>query len=146
MKTRFALTLTLVGAVLFSLALSAPQRSGGGDTKLGQYMGTLQQSLRELGKAMGEDAPDFEAAIAEVCRLQTTCIQAKNEMPAKVAAMDNEKKKAKAAIGFRLQMHELIRGLLDVEAALLGHKAKQASKAIRALNKTKGKGHGKYKD
>jgi hypothetical protein len=146
MKIRIALVLTLAGTALISLALKAPQGDQGGDTQLGQYMGNLQQALRGLGKSMGADDPDFDAALTEVCGLQELCLKAKNEVPAKVAAMDDEKKKAKAAVGFRLQMHELIRGLLDVEAALLEEDAKKANKAIRALNKTKGKGHGKYKD
>jgi len=138
------LPLTLL-ALLLALAAPLFSQGKGDGSKLSELMGDIQKTTKHLAGVLEEDEPDWDAALAEVCRLQKVAIDAKNEVPGLVSAIEEEKKQAKARLEYRAKMQDFVRGLLEVETALLEQKAKAAKKALRGLDKLKSDGHGKFK-
>ncbi|MBL8863852.1 MAG: hypothetical protein JNK02_17820 [Planctomycetes bacterium] len=132
-------------AVPVLLSASGPWTSPRAASELEDAMQTLQASTKSLERAL--DKAETPKALGLVIEMQDAVRVAKLQTPGKAAELGDEAAKAKFVTGFRLELIELQRGLLDVEAALLQGKADEAKKALDARVKPlKKRGHDAYKD
>ena len=136
------LPLTLIAWPLTTKASAPAETVQDSNEKLVGYMREIYSSLRGLSKSM---KGDMKGAIDDVCKLQRTVMNAKDQVPVTLAAMEGDER-SKGNYEYRVLMHELLRGLFDVEAALAAGDAEKATQALRAVNKLKNKGHGKFKN
>ncbi len=123
-------------------ARRASQEQAGNEV-LEAYMEDLQRSLRSLQKKL-DQAEVREEVIAEVCRLQKVAIDAKGQVPSRIAAKPEEERSAER-VAYRKQMQEVVRTLLDLEGALLDDDAEAAMEHLRALDESKQRGHDRFK-
>jgi len=123
----------------------ASSPAGSPDGALDGAMQKLQAGMQRLGKAL--DKKDAPASLGIVIEMQAAAAVAKLETPPKAEGLTDAAKKTEFVQGFRKQMIELQRGLLDVETALIDGKTDEAKKAfderVKAAKKT---GHDTYKD
>lgn len=111
---------------------------------LEDVMQGLQAGHQRLGKAL--DKKDVPAALGIVADMQTSAHAAKHEVPSKAAELKDEPAKAAFLLGYKKQMIELERTLLDIENALLDGKPEDAKKlSDEKLKSLKKAGHDKYK-
>jgi len=149
MKTQHSVLLALVllaPAAVFVLAPSAtandPAAWGGG--KIGQAMQTLQGGQQKIGKAL--EKKDMATVLAQTLEMQKAVQEAKLETPATAGQVKEADKKKEFVAGYRLEMIELQKALLDLEAACVQDKADEAKKVFdERLKSIKKEGHGKYK-
>lgn len=144
-------SLLLAGLVLLPLAAFAlapratandPAWAGGG--KLGNTMETLQSSQQKLGKAL--DKKDFATVLAQTLEMEKAVQEAKLETPPTAGAVKEPDKKKAFVAGFRKQMIELQKALLDLEAAAVDENAEEAKKVFEErIKQVKKDGHAKYK-
>ena len=123
---------------------SEPAQGGGGKSQLAQYMGELNAAVRSIPKALEEEG-GREKALAELARIQKVVVDAKAEVPATVASIEDGKKRAEEAVHFRVEMNALLRGFLDLEDAVLQQDDKAVQKALRKLGETEDEGHSEFK-
>jgi hypothetical protein len=123
---------------------AAPAAESQAEGKLEEVMQGLQAGHQRLGKAL--DKKDVPAALGLVAEMQTSAHAAKHEVPGRAAEIKDEPAKAAFLLGYKKQIIELERVLLDIENALLDNKPEDAKKLsdekLKALKKT---GHDKYK-
>jgi soluble cytochrome b562 len=132
-------------AVPVLLAASSGPASRDGDPALEESMQTLQAGVKGLDKAL--EKSETERALGLVADMQKAAHAAKGATPTKAGEITDAAAKAKFVTGYRLQMIQLERGLLDVEAALLEGKVADAKKALDTHVKPHKKaGHDAYKD
>ncbi|MBI5362939.1 MAG: hypothetical protein HZA53_07145 [Planctomycetes bacterium] len=144
-------SLLVAGLVLlplgaFALAPRAtandPTWAGGG--KLGTAMQTLQAGQQKIGKAL--DKKDFATVLAQTLEMEKAVQEAKLDTPPTAGAVKEPDKKKEFVAGFRKQMIELQKALLDLEAAAVGENVDEAKKVFdERLKSIKKDGHGKYK-
>lgn len=131
-----------VAAVLVLASLSSSTAPGGG--KLDESMQTLQGNMKRAERAF--EAKDTAKLLPAILEMQKAAYEAKTEAIPKMADEKDAKAKEELGQGFRLQMIELEKNLLDVEAALVQGKLDDAAKAFDKVKGSKKAGHDKYKD
>lgn len=146
------LSLTLVALPIAALAIvphataraeSAPVSEWGGG-KLGPSMQVLQSGQQKIGKAL--DKKDMATVLAQALEMQKAVQDAKLDTPPKAGEIKEADKKAEFVNGFRKQMIELQKDLLDLEAAALDDKPDDAKKIFdEKIKAAKKDGHQKYK-
>jgi soluble cytochrome b562 len=142
-STASLLATACAAALLFALTTSgrAPAQ---GEGKLNAAMEELGAAVKTLQAAV--KAPDaLEKALPEIWKAQRAALDAKSELPKQVSEMTDEKAKLKAQLAYRTQMQDLMRALLDVEAAMIAGDAKKADKALRQADNLKSAGHGQFR-
>jgi soluble cytochrome b562 len=108
-------------------------------------MQTLQAGMKSLEKSL--EKKESEKALTSLRDMQKAAHEAKLIEPPKAGELADAKEKAEFLKGFRLQIIELERALLDVDAALVQGKPEDAKKALDARVKAlKKEGHDRYKD
>lgn len=115
----------------------------GGDD-LHDYMEEIEHGLEEVGEAL-ESEEAMAAALGKVTHLQRVAIDAKDQTPKMVLKMEEGPQRDRAAIGYRLKMQDMVRGLLDLEAGLARKDAKAAKKAMRDLEALEESGHKEFR-
>ncbi len=140
-KLVWCASLVLVAGVLATQPLrSAPQEGG----KLHSAMEELGGAVKAIQTAL-KTPETIEKALPEVWKAQRATLDAKAELPKNVVELADEKAKRKAELAYRTQMQELMRALLDVEAAVLAGDAKKAEKAVRQADTLKSAGHSQFR-
>lgn len=147
MKTTLSLLVTAL--VLVSAAAVAPEAiakspASIADGKLDAAMQTLQSGQQKIGRAL--DKKEFEIVLAQVVEMERAILDAKLEKPHTADAVKEADKKKEFLAGYRKQLIELQKALLDLEIAALDGKLDEAKKVfeerIKAVKKA---GHDKYK-
>jgi len=137
-------------AVLGALALvtwlprpttAAPAPAAPNDV-IEEAMGTLQRSLRTLGKGISEETHD--QSLSELLKVEAALMQAKTQVPDTAADVD-EKKRSEFVAEFRVLLIETLQQVLDAEAAVVSGDHKKAEGIVRKLGQMKSKGHDKFK-
>lgn len=141
---KLSLTLALLAPWLLLVAGFVPAAPSQDDSPIARAMGDIQESLKKLEASLDDEA-NLAAAWPEVCRLQRVVLDAKDALPSTVTELEDEKKRDKQTIAFRLEMQGLLRGFLDLEAAVLEGKEKDVKKALRGFEKLKSAGHSEFK-
>ncbi len=143
MNTKFLWCASLVlvaGVVAVQPLRSTPQDAG----KLQAAMEQIDGAVKGIQGAL--KTPDaLDKALPEVWKAQRATLDAKAELPKAVVDMTDEKARRKAEFAYRTQMQDLMRALLDVEAAVLAGDAKKADKALRQADNLKSAGHSQFR-
>lgn len=128
-----------------------PERDGGAEgarrqSALRGHMSALESGLEALTKGLeADDAEENVAAlIAEVCKLERVSLDAKDELPRSVEALEGGERE-RAIVSFRTQMHGLTNALFATELHLLENDVKKAKKSLNEFAKLESKGHGEFK-
>lgn len=111
---------------------------------LEDVMQTLQAGQQRLGKTV--DKKDAPAALDALAEMQAAVHSATLGTPPKAAELSDAAAKSAFVLGYRKQMIDLERVLLDIEVALLDGKLDEAKKLIdEKVKPAKKAGHDKYK-
>lgn len=106
-------------------------------------MQMMQGAMKKLDKAMS-DKKDAATLLPLIADMEAAAQNAKSGTPEKVGEVEKDKKD-EFMKGFRHQMIELQRALLDTEAAVIDGKMDDAAKAWDRVKAAKKDGHDKYK-
>ena len=150
MKLRKLTLLSLSCVALAASALSVPSTPSAQPpvqerkvTPLGSKMREINGILRSIGKGIGDESK-AAANLEAILRLQTLAVESKKETPTLIGRMEGDER-AEMTVGYRMQMNQLLAGLIELENAVLKGEGKAAEKAMRKLNEAKAEGHGEYK-
>jgi len=135
---------TLASAPLMLSAMQhepKPSAEGGG---LEDSMQILQSDTKKLDKAL--DKGELETVVKLAVEMEKAVWDAKTKTPEKADAITDAKEKAAFVLGFRKQLIQLEKALLDMEAAALDGKADDAKKLYNeTIKPMKKDGHARYK-
>jgi soluble cytochrome b562 len=137
------LLITLASAPLMLSAMQHEPKSaeGGG---LEDSMQILQGDTKKLDKAF--DKGDMETVAKLAVEMEKAVLDAKTKTPEKAEAITDAKEKATFVLGFRKQLIQLEKALLDMETAALDGKADDAKKIYNeTIKPMKKDGHARYK-
>jgi|GEM_PF-5707342 len=137
------ITLTAADA---SRAAEAPvvQEDEEGNPELAAYMKDVGRTMRALGRGLREENA-METGLAEVVRLERGLVDAKELLPITVTSIEDEAERARAALEWRAEMHEMFRGLLELEMAYAKGDADAVLAQLKALDAHKKEGHDRFK-
>ncbi|MEX1025288.1 MAG: cytochrome b562 [Planctomycetota bacterium] len=145
------LILGLFAPLAFALAPSVSSRQASdaelpevqAPLKLDESMGELNRGLRQLRSVL-KDAAAMRAKVNDVAALERLVLEAKEILPEKVAALEDEASKASEIAAYRTEMNTALRGLLDVEDAFLAGDGEAAKAALQQLEKHKRSAHDRF--
>lgn len=138
--------LALITLASAPLMLSAMQHEPkpGESAGLGDAMQVLQSDTKKLDKAF--DKGDLEAVARLAVEMEKAVWDAKTQTPEKADSISDAKEKAAFVVGFRKQLIQLEKALLDMETAALDGKAEDAKKLYNeTIKPMKKEGHARYK-
>jgi len=139
------LPLTL-GLLAFALPLQDGGRQGGRPEKspLAKQMEVINGSMRTVGRGWEANgaSPEMLSALADA---EQAVLAAKALVPGMLAAMEDEAKKDEELMAFRIEMNALMRGMLDLEDALIAGDNGAVEKSLAALGDLKDAGHQRFK-
>jgi soluble cytochrome b562 len=119
---------------------------GPGENALYDNMMAMQEAYRALGlglrRAGAEDIPELWAACQ---RMQELTLEAKAMVPVKIREIAEAEREA-FVTAYRLKQVEVIRTLLEIEAALLVGNLEQAAETFRDLRTHKTEGHEQFQN
>lgn len=147
--TRITLFAAASAATLLLVAVAPAARRDPAATrqdasKLETFMQEINATVKSLHQVV-ESKSGLDAALPDVAKLEKTVIDAKSELPAMVAEMQDAKAKQKATIAYKLKLQDLLRACLDLETAMLNDDAKKADKALREIDGLKSAGHSQFR-
>ena len=152
-RTSLVLALLLPAAVVpffvstftsTATAAAVQEEEGEGNPALHAFMEDLGGTLRKLGRGLKEEGA-MSTGLTEVLRLQRATLDAKEQLPVVVSAIEDEKKRLASTIEYRTQMHALATGLFTLELAYLEGDAGKVEKQLKELDKVKKAGHSQFK-
>jgi hypothetical protein len=138
----FLLCCTLVSAPSFA----QEDASGSGARRDPSPIEAQMEQLDEAVDAVADflKKPAGDAPLASVAAAQAALHEAKQHVP-NTTERQPEGERAAFVKDYRLQINKTMRGLLDLEDALLGEDWKAAEKVLGELQKQKKAGHDKFK-
>jgi hypothetical protein len=140
----FLLLVALVPAAA-SVSSARPATPLAAQAQLEDHMQILQSNSKRLDKAL--EKQDLAAALTAVVEMQAAVHQAKLLSPLKAGALADPAAKKQMSDGFRKQMIELQKALLDCEKAAVDGNAVLAKKILEeSIKPAKKVGHDQYKD
>jgi hypothetical protein len=137
----------LLGCTLVSSpSLAQDDASGSGSRRAHSPIETEMEKLDEAVDAVAEflKKPDGDAPLGSVATAQAALHEAKQHVPA-TTEQQPESERAAFVKAYRLQINKAMRGLLDLEDALLAADWKAAEKVLGELQKQQKAGHDKFK-
>ncbi len=139
------LVLIVLASAPFALSAmrtdSPPVAEGGA---LEDSMQILQGDTKKLDKAL--EKGDMETVVKLALEMQKAVWEGKVKVPEKAEAITDAKEKAAFVLGFRKQLIQLEKALLDLEVAGLDGKADEAKKIYNeTIKPMKKEGHARYK-
>lgn len=99
-----------------------------GGTKLEKIMEGIRDTMKRLGKEI--DGKDQAAAWKSVCTLQRHLLDAKQEIPAKAAEVD-EDERAEFVGAYRARISEMLKVSCEIEAAVLAGKLEKGGRVLK---------------
>jgi soluble cytochrome b562 len=139
------LVLIVLASAPFALSAarhdSPPAAEGG---SLDDSMQTLQGDTKKLDKAI--EKGDMETVVKLAVEMQKAVWDAKVQVPERAGTITDAKEKAAFVLGFRKQLIQLEKALLDLETAALDGKTDDAKKILNdTIKPMKKEGHSRYK-
>lgn len=134
----------LAGAVLAGVASVRPVARADEDSVLDQAMGKLNRGWRGLrGPATNGD---FAKVLEGLPAMQEAIIQAKGEIPERVAAEKDAGKRAEQQKRFRLQMIALLEEMLALEKAALAKDKEKLAASVEKIRGIQKAGHDEFQE
>lgn len=109
---------------------------------LDEQMEVLDKGMKKLRRSLRKD-DELEASLAIVVEMQKAALDSKSETPPMIDKI-SEGDRASFAIGYRKEMANLVRTLLDMEIALLDGDSDKAQSIYESLKEIKKVGHEHY--
>ena len=136
--------ITLAAAPLMLSAMQHEPKPAAEGGSLEDSMQMLQSNTKKLDKAL--DKGDLETVAKLAVEMEKAVWDAKTKSPEKADAITDAKEKAAFVLGFRKQLIQLEKALLDMETAALDGKADDAKKIYNdTIKPMKKEGHARYK-
>lgn len=145
--TKFAVLAALLSLPLLTVPSFAQEgeRPAAGQRQaspLKEEMEKLEEALEAVEAFLAK--PEGDAPLAVVTEAQAEMLKAKARQP-RLTERQPEADKPKFVNDYKVQMNKLVRGLLDLEDALLEKNWKAAKKVLDSLEELKKAGHDKFK-
>ena len=104
------------------------------------------QKMEEALEAVDDylQKPEGDAPMAQIAAATTSVIEAKKHAP-RAASTQPEEKRADFIKSYQIEMNKVLRGILDLEDALLANDLKAAEKAMKAFSAMEKAGHKVFK-
>jgi hypothetical protein len=134
------LALTLAAAVPAALQDSGEEHHE--ESVLHENMELIEETLGRLRREL-RDASNHRAALERVVVVQQAVLACKNETPPMAASLPEGERQA-FVDAFRGQMITLMRGLLELEEALLADDNEAAQAALRKVREMEDPGHERF--
>jgi soluble cytochrome b562 len=136
--------ITLASAPLMLSAMQHEPKPAAEGGALEDSMQILQGDTKKLDKAI--DKGDMETVAKLAVDMERAVWDAKTKTPEKADSISDAKEKAEFVLGFRKQLIQLEKALLDLEVAALDGKADDAKKIYtETIKPMKKEGHARYK-
>jgi hypothetical protein len=136
--------ITLAAAPLMLSAMQHEPKPAAEGGSLEDSMQMLQSNTKKLDKAF--DKGDLETVAKLAVEMEKAVWDAKTKSPEKADAITDAKEKAAFVLGFRKQLIQMEKALLDMETAALDGKADDAKKIYNdTIKPMKKEGHARYK-
>jgi hypothetical protein len=140
--------LALIGALALTLAAAVPAALQDSDAEhheddvLHASMEVIEETLGRLRREL-RDAANHRAALERVALIQQAVLDCKGETPPMAASLPEGERQA-FVDGFRAEMITLMRGLLELEGALLADDNEAAQAALRKVREMEDPGHERF--
>lgn len=114
-----------------------------GNPELAEFMKDVGRTMRGLGR--GLRAEDWqEVGFAEVLRLERALVDGKELLPVTVTDIEDAAERSAAELEYRGYMHDMFRGLLDLEMAYAKGDKDEVMAQLKALDGIKKTAHDRF--
>jgi hypothetical protein len=113
------------------------------DTKLAVHMKAINQAYRKLRSSLKDPERNAES-LAQVLEIEQNAFAAKGLEPAQLVDVPQAERKA-FLVEYRRTMVGLLKGILDLEVAVLEDKNEAASDLLKEINKMKLAAHKRFR-